>query len=220
MSIANVIAIDGPPASGKTTVGRALAQRLGYHFLDTGLLYRALTWWLLQKETDLNDLDSIARDAVKADLTLHPTKEASWSTCVQGRKLGDAELRSPKVEKAVPLVSAVPAVREYLRGLQRELAADGKVIMAGQDIGSVVLPDAPIKVFLEASLGERVRRRSLQSDNPANIQTTLARRSEQDAARAASPLAPAPDAHLIDTERLTADQVVDKIVTLMHQTDP
>jgi len=213
------IAIDGPPASGKTTVGRALARRLGYRFLDTGILYRALTWCLLQTGTDLADPLAIARAAKEVSLTLRPTTKASWSVCVQERELSEAELRSPQVDAAVSQVSSVPEVREQLRGLQRALAKAGHVIMAGQDIGSVVLPDAPVKVYLEASLEERVRRRSRQSGKAAEIGASLARRSSLDAARAVSPLAPARDAHVINTDAFTVEQVVTQIIAIIRQSD-
>jgi cytidylate kinase len=217
MPIPKVIVIDGPPASGKTTVGSALAARLGYNFLDTGLLYRAITWWLLEQGIDLNDQELIAQSAAMADLNLVPTGDSSWTVLLHGRELGESELRSLEVERAVSYVSAVPAVRERLRDLQRQIAKRSDVIIAGQDIGTIVLPDAPLKVYLDASLEERMRRRGIQASSQTDIEATVAKRSALDASRPVSPLAPAPDAHRIDTNEMSVNEVVDKILALAQR---
>jgi cytidylate kinase len=171
---------------------------------------------LLQSRTDLNDAIAIARNASKIDLTLRPNHEVGWAVYVNGKALGEAELRSFEVEQSVSLVSAVSAVREHLREFQREIAGRGQIVIAGQDIGSVVLPDAELKVYLEASLEERVRRRSAQTNDQGDTQATLTQRSALDAARAVSPLVPAPDAHRINTDALTAEEVVDRIAALVQ----
>lgn len=219
----SVIALDGLPASGKTTVGRALAERLGYRFLDTGLLYRAVAWASVRHGIPLSDTDRLVEACRTLRVELGDGAGATrvW---VLGQEV-TAQLREAAVEEAVSAVAAVPEVRAALLDIQRDLAATGRIVVAGQDIGSAVLPEAPLKVFLHAPLETRAYRRALEQeaagdDDALNhSRAALARRSEQDARRSVAPLAPAPDAVLIDTGKHSVEEVVELILDLMRR-DP
>jgi cytidylate kinase len=212
-----VVAVDGPSGSGKSSTARGVAERLGLAYLDTGAMYRAMTWALLQRGTDLSDADAIARDAEHVSIScgtdpLVPTIEADGED-VSG------PIRGVDVTSNVSLVAAVPRVRELLVQRQRETvdASPDGIVVEGRDIGSVVLPDAPVKVFLVADPAARAARRAaeLGGIDATATQADLARRDKIDSTRAASPLAKAPDAVEIDGTHLTLDQVVDAIVALV-----
>ena len=213
-----VVAVDGPSGSGKSSTARGVADRLGLEYLDTGAMYRAMTWALLQRGTDLHDPEAIARDAegvVNSSGTdpLAPTIE------VDGQDVS-GPIRSADVTGSVSLVAAVPRVRELLVSRQRETvdASPGGIVVEGRDIGSVVLPDAPVKIYLVADPAARAARRAaeLGGIDTTATQADLARRDEIDSTRAASPLAKASDAIEIDGTHMTLDQVVDAIVALVH----
>lgn len=217
------IAIDGPVAAGKSAVCVQVARRLGYRFIDTGLMYRALTWLALERKIDLQDEAALARLAASASITIESTPAdapEAGRVLVDGTDVTD-RLRSPEVGKAVSLVSRVPAVREAMVAIQRELARRGRVLMAGRDICTVVLPDAALKIYLDASPGERARRRHKElrgtagERSLAQVQDELARRDAIDSGRAVSPLRTAGDAVVIDTEGLSLDQVVERILKLV-----
>lgn len=217
MSRPSTIAIDGPVAVGKSSVGKLLAQRLGYRFIDTGAMYRALTWKALKLGIDLEDEQGLAQLAAETRIDLAHNGEVF----VDGQKVTEA-IRSRQVEGGVSLVSKVAGVRQALVRRQREMARGGNVVMAGRDIGTVVLPQADLKVYLEASARERARRRYrelVERDEVADYQAILAdleRRDGIDSQRAHSPLQPAPDARIIDTERLGLAEVVAAITELME----
>ena len=213
-----VVAVDGPSGSGKSSTARGVADRLGLAYLDTGAMYRAMTWALLQRGTDLNDPEAIARDAEGVVISsgtdpLAPTIE------VDGKDVS-GPIRGTDVTGSVSLVAAVPRVRELLVSRQRETveASPGGIVVEGRDIGSVVLPDAPVKVYLVADPAARAARRAaeLGGIDAMATQADLARRDEIDSTRAASPLAKASDAVEIDGTHMTLDQVVDAIVALVH----
>ncbi len=213
-----VVAVDGPSGSGKSSTARGVADRLGLAYLDTGAMYRAMTWALLQLGTDLNDPEAIARDAEGVVISsgtdpLAPTIE------VDGKDVS-GPIRGPDVTDSVSLVAAVPRVRQLLVSLQRETveASPGGIVVEGRDIGSVVLPDAPVKIYLVADPAARAARRAaeLGGIDATATQADLARRDEIDSTRDASPLAKASDAVEIDGTHLTLDQVVDAIVSLVH----
>ncbi|MBI4337767.1 MAG: (d)CMP kinase [Chloroflexi bacterium] len=214
------IAIDGPVAAGKTVVGRLLAQHLGYSFLDTGLLYRAVTWVVLQKRISLEDAGALGWLAASANIQVAGLASHEHRVLVDGQDV-TPYLRRPEVEAAVSQVSAVPAVRRALLPQQRAIAQLGGVVLAGRDIGTVVLPDADLKVFLEASPAERARRRLQeleakgQGGSVTAVQKEVERRDRLDAERATSPLVPAPDAHRINTDGLNVEQVVERILALV-----
>jgi cytidylate kinase len=216
------IAIDGPVASGKTAVGAAVARALGYRFIDTGVMYRAITWLALDRRVALDDEAALTGLAREADLTLEPgppgTPEAS-RVLIDGVDVTDL-LRSPEVGEAVSFVSRVPGVRQALVALQRKLAAGADTVMAGRDIGTVVLPDASLKVYLEASVDERVRRRHDEllaggkDVSLEDVRQELAMRDEIDSSRNVSPLKPATDAIMIQTDRMSLDEVVANVLEL------
>lgn len=217
------IAIDGPVAAGKSAVCVQVARRLGYRFIDTGLMYRALTWLALERKIDLQDEAALGRLAASASITIESTPDdasEAGRVLVEGTDVTD-RLRSSEVGRAVSLVSRVSAVREAMVANQRELARRGRVLMAGRDICTVVLPDAALKIYLDASPGERARRRyeelrgTARELSLAQVQDELARRDAIDSGRAVSPLRPAEDAVVIDTDRLSLEQVVDRILALV-----
>jgi GTP-binding protein len=216
----SMIAIDGPVAAGKTAVGSAVARRLGYRFLDTGSMYRAFTWFVLRKGIDPDDAESLHKTTSQVRLTVQGNNEHS-------RIIVDGEdatpyLTAPEVENAVSQVSRVPSVREAMVGIQRAAASDGGVVMAGRDIGTVVLPDAGLKVFLNASQEERAKRRHEQliargeDASFDNVLADLVRRDAIDSNRQTSPLRPAEDAVIVDTDGLTLEQVVERIISLVR----
>jgi cytidylate kinase len=219
---AGVIAIDGPAASGKSAVGVSVARRLGYRFVDTGAMYRAVTWAALRRGIDPQDTAALASFAQAADIAV---SDADAVSTERTRVVIDGEdatphLREQAVEDTVSLVSRVPGVRAALVRIQRALAAEGRIVMAGRDIGTAVLPDAPLKVYLDASPAMRGRRRAEQiresggTPDVAAIVADLARRDGIDSTREASPLTAAADAVIIDTEDMGVDEVVERIVGL------
>jgi cytidylate kinase len=212
------IAIDGPVAVGKSTIGRMLAHRLGYRYVDTGMMYRALTWEALRLNIDLEDEESLSRLAESTDIELAPLDKV----LVNGDDI-TSEIREPDVERGVSLVAKVAGVREALVEQQQALAAEGKIIMAGRDIGTIVLPRAELKIYLCASFEERARRRYLElmergevADYQA-VLTDLKRRDKIDSERAVSPLKPAQDAKLVDTDGLSVEQVLSEILGMMEE---
>jgi cytidylate kinase len=216
------IAIDGPSASGKSTVGHLVAERLGYLFLDTGATYRALTWLALQQGVHLEDEQGLAALAAQVDMKLGPPAAGSCERCtiwVDGEDRTSV-LRRPEVEAGVSLVSRVPQVRRAMVAVQRRLAGRRRVVMAGRDIGTVVLPNADLKVYLDASPEERARRRQEEMAalgrpfTESDVRRRILRRDAIDSGREDSPLRAAEDAMVINTDGLNQEQVVEKVVAL------
>jgi cytidylate kinase len=201
-----VIAIDGPAGSGKSSVARAVARDLGWSFLDTGAMYRAVTCEALSQGVDVHDADALARIAESARLTTLPR------VTVNGRDVED-EIRSDVVNVAVSVVAANPRVRAAMVTRQRDLAAAQPVgtVVEGRDITTVVFPDASVKIFLTASLDERARRRGEEGEH------SVARRDEADSTRAASPLRQADDAVVLDTTGREVDDVAQEIVQWLNK---
>ena len=215
------VAIDGPVASGKTVVGRALARRMAMRFMDTGTMYRAVTLAALGRGLDTVDGDALTDLARTLDVTLG-FEEGEQRIMVDGADVTD-EIRSRDVEAHVSAVSAVSGVRRALVDQQRRIAGadDSGIVVAGRDIGTVVLPDAEVKAYLEASLAVRarrrhdeLRRRGERRDLSA-LTEDVSMRDKIDSERADSPLRPAVDAAIIDTDGLRIDQVVTKIQDLI-----
>jgi cytidylate kinase len=206
-----IIAIDGGVATGKSAVGRRVAERLGLPFIDSGLMYRAITRLAAERGIDPGNADAVATLAHSVDLKVDG--ERVWA---DGVELTDGIYEADFAD-ALPRVSANPGVREALVAQQRKLGLDG-VVMAGRDIGTVVFPDADYKFFLTASLDEKVRRREAQFErrgervDPEAMRKEVETRDRVDTERAVAPLRPAPDAVVIETDNLTVDQVVDLIV--------
>ena len=209
------VAIDGPVASGKTAVGRLVAEMLGWPFLDTGAMYRAVTRSALRLGVDVGDDDALADLAAGMSMRLEAGDDGVYRLWADGEDV-TGELRTPEIDRNVSAVSKVPAVRRTLVEQQRAIAAEAPVVMAGRDIGTVVLRDAPVKAFLTASVEERARRRTLQ-DPALDMERTrrdLERRDAIDSGREDSPLRPAEDAVVIDTDGLDIEETARRIVEL------
>jgi len=196
----------------------AVASRLGFRFVDTGAMYRAMTWLALERGVDVDDADALAALARGTHMRV-VSGPAGTGVFVDGTD-ATPHLRDPDVEASVSQVSRVPAVRAALVEIQRELAREGRLIMAGRDIGSVVLPNADLKVYLDASPGVRAERRARQlaesgeTEEVAQLTAEIERRDQIDSTREASPLTVPPDAVIINTDELTLDQVVAQILEL------
>jgi cytidylate kinase len=222
MTIPKTIAIDGPAASGKTTLGLRLANALGYLFFDTGVMYRAVTWVMLDRQVDVKDEAEVTRLAETVQIDVRPPSQADGRSCdvlVDGKDI-TWETRTPEVEAYVSPVSAYQGVRKALASQQRRIGLRGKVVMVGRDIGTVVLPEAELKIYLVASAEERARRRYkeiLDRGGQADYETILAgvkKRDEIDSGRAFSPLRPAPDSIILDSDQLNADEVFAQVEKL------
>ncbi len=211
-----VVALDGPGSSGKSSVGAAAAREVGYRFCDTGLLYRAVTWLAESRGVPVDDPEGLVDLVAEVELGEDAAGRLA-SVRVDGVD-HTTDVRGPAVDAAVSAVSAVPEVRAALLARQRDLAAGGGIVMAGRDIGTVVLPDADLKIYLDASVDERARRRAeergLDPDGPAGIAIleALRRRDRLDTTRAVAPLRVAPDARVITTDGNTFEQTVDAVV--------
>jgi cytidylate kinase len=211
-----VVALDGPGSSGKSSVGAAAALRLGYRFCDTGLLYRAVTWLSLKR--GVTGADPAALQALATEVELAADGGGRLSRVLVDDVDRTADVHTPPVDAAVSAVSAVPELRATLLGRQRALAASGGIVMAGRDIGTVVLPDADLKLFLDASVEERARRRAEERGIPPDgpearaILAALRERDRLDSTRAVAPLHPAPDARIIATDGNRFEDTVDAVV--------
>lgn len=214
-----VIAIDGPVAVGKSSVGSLLAKRLGYVFFDTGMIYRAFTWKVLRSRIPPEDEQRLCELANNTRFDFVPSQHGTLSVVVDGKDISP-ELLDAEIEGLVALIAKVPGVRRAMVLQQRKLAQQGGVVMAGRDIGTVVLPEAELKIFLTASTEERARRRYNellrrgQNSSLSDVLADLKRRDEMDTQRSVSPLKPAHDAVIIDTEKLSLEQVVERICDL------
>lgn len=211
-----VVAMDGPSGSGKSSTSRGVATRLGLRYLDTGAMFRALTWWMLQHGVDLDDPAAIASHVGEPVLE-SGTDPAIPTITVDGRDVA-GPIRGQEVTSAVSAVSAVPEVRARLLEMQREIIGEGGIVVEGRDIGAVVVPSAAVKVFLTADPDARAARRTAELSG-TTVEAThrdLIRRDKLDSGRAASPLTMAADAHHIDTTPYTLDEVIDQVVALVE----
>ena len=223
MSKPRTIAIDGPAASGKSTIGCELAERLDYLFLDTGVMYRAVTWAALEQGLDISDEAAITALAGRLRIDIQsPTVDdgRQYTALVDDQDITWA-IRGAEVEARVSAVSAYPGVRKAMVVQQRRIGARGRVVMAGRDIGTIVLPSADLKLYLDAQMKARATRRyqelverGEQADY-ANVLATMTRRDNIDSRRKIAPLQPAEDAVIIDTSDLTADQVLSVVEGLI-----
>ena len=209
-----IIAIDGPSGAGKGTVARAVAARLDYRHVDTGAMYRAVAWKALQEGVELQDGAAVAAVGARATFDLE-----NGRVVIDGHDVARA-IRTAEMDTAAATVARHPAVREVLVRRQREMGAAGGVVMEGRDIGTVVFPDADLKVYLDASPEERARRRATDPAHAASsgaaltdVATALAARDRSDSTRTASPLMQAPDALAIDTTGVPIDEVVERVLT-------
>ena len=214
-----VVAIDGPSGSGKSTVSRGVARALGLRYLDTGAMYRAITWLALHDGVALDDPAALTALAERADLRLTTTPEPV-TVSADGHDVTTA-IRAADVTAAVSTVSAVPGVRAAMVNRQRQLIADGGIVVEGRDIATAVVPNAPVKVFLTASESARAQRRAAeQATALGDTLQSLARRDALDSGRSASPLTQAPGATVVDSTDLSADDVVARIVDLARAALP
>lgn len=225
-----IVAIDGPAGSGKSTVAHAIAERCGLTYLDTGAMYRCVTLACLRRGTDLSDAEAVAE--VARSITIEfGASEQGQTVALDGADV-TADIRTPEVDRNVSVVAAVPAVREAMVVLQRAVGERGSVVAEGRDIGTVVYPNAEVKVFLTADAEARAHRRAVQrgggdaatdatatadAEEERAILADIKRRDELDSSRKEAPLRPADDAHHIDSSSLGVDEVVDAVVDLMRQ---
>src|SRR3984885_2464779 len=213
-----VVAIDGPAAAGKSTLARRLAQRLGFTYINTGAMYRAVALWALRRQTDLSDMHRLEQLAKEARIEFGVEED---QILLNGEDVS-AAIRSEEVSTAASKVSSIPAGRRALGAAQGRIAELSSVVMEGRDIGTVVFPDAQVKIYLDADPEERARRRTLELVErgiPADLDgvaTDIRQRDERDRTRAASPLRQAPDADLIDTTGLRLDEVEEKVLQLVR----
>jgi len=219
----STIAIDGPAASGKSTLAKRLADTLNYLFFDTGVMYRAVTWAALHQGVNPNDAAAVTAVAETVKIDVNPPSQADGrdsDILADGQDI-TWEIRTPQVDDNVSVVSAHPGVRQALTHQQRRIGHRGQVVMVGRDIGTVVLPDADLKVYLDASAEERASRRFLESQARGEdvtyeaVLAMMVKRDQIDSNRDIAPLRAAPDAVVIDSDKLNFEQVVAKMITLI-----
>lgn len=231
MRIPNIIAIDGPAASGKSTLGKNLAEALNYLYFDTGVMYRAITWVAIQRGIRIDNEEEINRLAENISIDVRPPSKddgRDYDVWVNGQDI-TWDIRRPEIDANVSAVSAYSGVRRALTEQQRRIGMRGRVVMVGRDIGTVVLPEANLKIYLDASAEVRARRRYEEmrerTDNFVGqedirsldaILTAMRKRDQIDSTRQIAPLKPAEDAIIIDSNHLDADQVLEKAIELVY----
>jgi len=212
-----IIAIDGPSGAGKGTVARATAANLGYRHVDSGAMYRAVGWKALREGVALDDEASVVQLAERAHIVM-----SDLTTTIDGEDVSHA-IRTPEIDRAAASVARLPAVRTILVARQRELGAGGGIVMEGRDIGTVVFPDADVKLYLDASAEERARRRAHDPahhggpEKVSDVATLLTERDRLDTTRAASPLYAAADAIVIDTTGKKVEEVVAEVMVIVRE---
>ena len=212
-----IIAIDGPSGAGKGTIARTLAQELGYRHIDTGAMYRAVAWTAVQGGIALDDEDAISELARRAEIVVDGGVVMIDDQDVTGA------IRTPAIDHAASAIARLPRVREVLVAQQRELGTGGDIVMEGRDIGTVVFPDADVKIYLDASEEERARRRITDTAHTSSqvghvaVAEAIKARDTADSTRKASPLMMAPDAIRIDTTSMTVMEVVDRVLAIVRE---
>ena len=224
MTRPSIIAIDGPAASGKSTIGRLLAERLGYVYFDTGVMYRAVTWAALARGIAIEDEAGVTAlaEQLAIDVILPTVDDGRQYTVLADGRDVTWEIRQPEVDRGVSPVSAYPGVRATLTTQQRRIGCRGQIVMVGRDIGTVVLPDADLKIYLDATVDERAdpRYREMvargESADYGDVLASVRRRDQIDSGRALAPLQAAEDAIVIDTTPLNIDQVLERVWALVN----
>jgi len=219
------IAIDGPAASGKTTVARLVAERLGVLYLDTGAMYRALAYAALRTQTDLDNENALVRLCAQHRIRVALDRDAPLGFRIYAgdRELSQSDLEAPEVTAVVSTIAAHPRVREAMVAEQRRIADRGPVVMAGRDIGTVVLPEAQVKIFLTASVRARVERRRAQLEQAGidvsghDLAEEIEERDRLDESRASSPLRKADDAVVVDSSSLSVEEVVERTLGAVRE---
>ncbi len=216
-----IIAIDGPAGAGKSTVARTVARKLGYLFINTGAMYRAVAWKSLKEGISMEDRDRIGRLAEESGIELRGTVD-SMRVMIDGEDITE-KIVTPEVSRAASMVSSIPAVRRALVARQQTIAAEGCVVMEGRDIGTRVFPNAEVKIYLDATSNARAERRYLEDqsrgialDSFDQMKSEIEDRDERDKTRADSPLVQASDAVYIDSSGMTIDEVVDQIMRIVE----
>ncbi len=213
-----ILAIDGTSGSGKTTTARKVAEQLGWFYLDTGSTYRAITYIVFKQGKDPEDINEVTQMLEGIELEIKNT-EKGQRTYVNGKDVTDY-LRTDEIDKAVTPISMMKAVRRWLVGVQRKIARDKNVVVEGRDIGTVVFPNANLKIYMDADLNERAKRRNKQKGNSQNqeeIKKDLMRRDYHNSNRKESPLKRAPDALLLDTTSLSIKEQVEWVINKVKQ---
>ncbi|MFN2363649.1 MAG: (d)CMP kinase [Halarsenatibacteraceae bacterium] len=220
--MAETIAIDGPSGAGKSTVAKIIATKLDFKYIDTGAMYRAVTYLVLEKDINIEDEESINQIAKNISIDFStPDKNGNVLVFVNSRNLTD-QIRSVEVDNNVSKVASIPEVREVMLNKQRELAGNNSVVMDGRDIGTRVLPDADLKIFLTATLEERAKRRYYDlvekeiNIDLAEVEENIKMRDEKDSNREHSPLKEAEDSYKIISDDLGPEEVADKIISLLE----
>lgn len=225
MGVPSIIAIDGPAASGKSTLAQRLAKVLGYLYFDTGVMYRAVTWTALQRGLSPEDAQAMTTLAQEVRIDVRPPSQddgRAYDVLVDGQDVTWA-IRKPEVDRWVSVVAAHPGVRRALTAQQRRIGQRGRVVMVGRDIGTVVLPEADLKIYLDASVEERARRRYEERRQRgeavdfAQVLEAMRQRDALDSSRDVAPLRPAEDAVIIRSDDLDADEVLARVLALVHR---
>lgn len=224
MEIPSVIAIDGPASAGKSTVGQLLAEKLGYVYFDTGVMYRVVTLAALQRNVPIEDEPAVTAlaETIRIELSAPAVPDGRQYTVLADGQDVTWAIRAPEVERAVSPVSAYPGVRRALTQQQRRIGLAGRMVMVGRDIGTVVLPEAKLKIYLDASVEERAARRTRESQargartSYPEVLQAMKRRDQIDSRRASAPLRPADDAVVLDSTTLNVDQVLAEILRLVY----
>lgn len=224
MTIGLQVAIDGPASAGKSTVAKRVAKKFGYVYCDTGAMYRAVTLAALQQGLVMTDTEKISELAKQIKITFQPA-EPEQRVFINGQEV-TRDIRLPKVAQNVSAVAAIPTVRQEMTKQQRQIAAEGGIVMDGRDIGTTVLPHAPVKIFMVATAHERARRRYLENKQKGitttsleELQRAIELRDQKDSTRKVSPLTQASDAIRLDTTNLTIDEVVAEISKIINKTE-
>ncbi|MEA3364853.1 MAG: (d)CMP kinase [Candidatus Hydrogenedentes bacterium] len=218
--ITEIVAIDGPVGAGKSSVGRCVADKLGFAYLDTGAMYRAATWWAIQRGVDFDDPRALA--AATGEIPLDMREEDGQLQVIVGGKDITEAIRTPEITRQIFKLDHVPAVRAHLVKMQRALGARRPTVADGRDMGTVVFPNARWKIYLDASVDERVRRRAAQlaekgvQVNMAELRREVEERDHKNMTRQVSPLRKADDARLVDTTHLSFDEAVNAIVNIVR----